>query len=132
MSKNTKGNFMDKFPIIPDGTKSELVFDADITKSLHQEGRWYLIPQKYCYMYIQDTHLNSLVFHVCSKSWEAKSYPNERGVERLHINPHTIHRYNHDGMSTPCGYCQESVPKSIVGLWTLHNWDYLSLNDHDA
>ena len=113
-------------------TKSEPVYDCDITKALHQEGGWYLMSKQHCYQYHHLKNLDSIVFHVCSKSWLTKSNPNERGVERITVTDYTSHRYRADEMDVECGYCSERPPESVVALWTLHNWDYLCLNDHTA
>jgi hypothetical protein len=114
-----------------ESTKSEFVYDADISQALHKSGNWYLIPRKYCYQYL-GTKLESLVFHVCAKSWLCKSNPDERGVEKMSVVPYTLHRMTPADMQNECTYCYETPHNDLVGLWTLHNWNYLSENDHTA
>jgi hypothetical protein len=112
-------------------TKSEFVYDADITMALHNSGSWYLIPRKYCFQHM-DNELDSLVFHVCPKSWMVKANPDERGVEHMEVMPYTVHRTTPSSMRTPCQYCGSPVPEDIIGLYTLHNWDLLAEKDHTA
>jgi hypothetical protein len=126
------------FPAQDDLLKTELVHDADIRQALHKDGNWYLIPKQYCFQYVANRYyrngkeLSSLVFHVCTKSWLVKSFPDDAGVEHLKVLPYTCHRKDQESMSGMCNYCKESPPESVVGLWILHNWDYLSENDHHA
>jgi hypothetical protein len=112
-------------------TKSEFVYDADIRQALHQDGNWYLIPTKYCYQYLERPQ-PSMLFHICAKSWVCKSSPDERGVEGMSVYPYTLHRMNQSEMGYKCEHCHELPPEGLVGVWTLHNWDYLSEKDHDA
>ncbi len=115
--------------------KSELVLDADISKAVHSEGGWYLIPTEYCYMYVHTTVgncLDSLVFHVCCKSWLVKDKSTIKKSAEATTTPYTSHRTTLHDMQNCCVYCEEPVPESVVALWTLHNWDLLSLNEHPA
>ena len=113
-------------------TKSELVTETiDTSKALHSDGNWYLIP-RLGWLNVVPAELGSTVMHVCSKSWVVKSNPDERGVERMHVQPYIVHRFNADELEAECEHCSERPPESVVALWTLHNWDYLLLNDHTA
>ena len=110
-----------------DPTKSEFVFDADITKAVYQDGTWYIIPNRYCWKYQGATSFISRVFHVCSKTWSPKTFLDIDGVEKKHALPYTCSRLRPKHMQLPCKNCGETPPEGLVGLWTLHNWDYLSL-----
>ena len=120
-----------KAPVVirQDDAKSELVYDADIRQALHQEGSWYLIPQRYCFFYFGTTPFYSHVFHVCSKSWEVENNPGNPPTSQMIVAPYTCHRIWQEDMTEPCEHCGETAPDGLIALWTLHNWDYLSLND---
>jgi hypothetical protein len=113
-------------------TKSELTFPADTRKALHRDGRWFIIPEKYCYWYFGTVGFDSLVFHVCSKHWIDKTEAAGWGELNFDRNPYTTGRMTEKGMTKPCEYCGDLPSKGLVALWKLHNFDYLSLNDHDA
>ena len=115
-----------------DHVKSELMRYADISKSLHSENGWHLIPKEHCFFATGPSPNASFVFHVCSKSWVAQSNPDERGVEKLTVIPYIDYRLSQDGLKERCQYCDELPPETIQGLWILHNWDYLSLNEQTA
>ena len=113
-------------------TKTELMTEAvNTSNALHKDGSWYLIPAE-SWVRGPPQEADSIVMHVCSKSWSVKSKPDERGVERMYVQPYIAYRYNADEMNSECHHCCERPPESIVGLWTLHNWDYLCLNDSPA
>lgn len=126
MTKTTKPEVWE------DPAKSELVFGVDITKSLHQEGGWYIIPKEYCFFYFGTTPFISHVFHVCSKPVISNSISGAWGENGYDTNPYTCHRVWQKDMKIPCRHCGEVAPDGLIALWTLHNWDYLPINDHDA
>jgi hypothetical protein len=109
--------------------KSELVYDADIRQSLFQEDRWYIIPKQFCYAVFGTVPCDSVVFHVCSKSWVCKTNaPDSGGIQ----TKNTERRTTLKEMQIPCIHCKEPVPESVVTVWTLHNWDSLVENEHTA
>lgn len=116
-------------------TKTELVTEPlDTSKALHSDGNWHVIPVRPEDVWVHPAALriDSVVLHVCSKSWSVKSIPDERGVERMHVQPYVVHRYRSVDLNAECCHCSERPPESVVCLWILHNWDYLCLNDHPA
>jgi hypothetical protein len=105
--------------------KSPLIYDADITKALHQDGSWYLIPEEHCFMY-RNQELDSRAFHVCRKSRISDTKTIKPGKPVPVTRPYTCHRFQAHSLKINCLNCNEPVPDSIKTLFLLHNWKYLS------
>jgi hypothetical protein len=120
----------------PNTIISELTYPDDMPTPLHQDGSWYIVPQGFIFTYF-GTNVNgnpiapfdSHIVHICSKSWIVKSEPDERGVEKPRVYPNVVARLRYDRIIDRCEHCDETPSDGLVGLWKLHNWDYLCLND---
>ncbi len=104
---------------------SPLNYDCDIDEALHKDGSWYLVPEKFSY-HISTPDVESIVFHVCSKSWKIKVNSHADGPTELFTSPYTSHWYTPSDILRECPHCHESVPDTIKTLFLLHNWNSLS------
>lgn len=80
---------------------------TDKQTNLMRDGEWVLRPYEN-----SATLLRSLIIHTCS---EAKT---------------TFYWYGLLGMDSPCYGCHQYPPQNMIGLWKLHNMDYIQ-KGHD-
>lgn len=70
---------------------------------LHEDGAWRL----YRVTYTQPPQVRSYIGHMCPDRMKS------------------VWRWSIANMDLPCPECGETPPDEMVGLYKLHNWDYL-------
>jgi hypothetical protein len=78
---------------------------------LHKEGNWYLLNENQCHGGMQPYPHQSLIWHECPRAEDDGGM--YRLCERL--------------MDVPCGWCGETCPSGLAGLWRMHNWESLDM-----